>query len=151
VGERTVSAEAGGAGSDGSPAPTATPSSPTTTAPAYPAAASCSIDNRDLGPSEQRSCRFTATAEGGASRRPYGDEASSPHGQVFVTRYGTTTVHPVHGFNVFAGDVETGCENRFIQPGDLVEVVLTNNPGGTRSVETIGAGQGWECSGDAKT
>lgn len=150
AGER--SSADGGAGPEGpGAAPTLTPSSPTTTAPAYPAAASCWVDNRDLGPSEQRSCRFTATAEGGTSRRPYGDEASSPHGQVFVTRYGTTTVHPVVGVHVFAGDVEHGCEDLFIQPGDLVEVVLTNNPGGTREVETIGAGHGWECYGDAKT
>jgi len=126
--------------------PGATPTSgPAAPRPEYPRAASCSVDNAGLGPSEQRACRFTATAAGGASRRPYGDEVNSPHGQVLVTRNGTTTAHPVFGAEVFAGDVRRGCQELFIQPGDLVEVVLTNSPRGTTQVETIGAGEHWEC------
>ena len=114
----------------------------------YPPAAACTVDNAGLGPNEQRRCRFTATAAGGASRRPYGDEVNSPQGQVLVTRNGTTTAHPVFGAQVFAGDIRRGCEDLFIQPGDLVEVVLTNAASGTREVMTIGAGERWQCWGD---
>ncbi|MDQ3106333.1 MAG: hypothetical protein M3Q68_00815 [Actinomycetota bacterium] len=142
-----------GGGATEAPSTTINPARPTTTtgpppAEAYPRAASCTVDNAGLGPNEQRRCLFTATAAGGASRRPYGDEVNSPHGQVLVTRNGATTAHPVVGVNVFAGDLERGCEDLFIQPGDLVEVILTNSASGTREVETIGAGEHWECYGD---
>ena len=142
----------GTATADEEPHTTAAPPPTSTTVPSesdpYPLAASCAVDNAGLRPSEQRRCRFTATTAGGASRRPYGDEVHSPQGQVLVTRDGATTAHPVVGVQAFAGDVKRGCEELFIEPGDRVEVILTNSATGTQSIETIGAGEHWECYGD---
>lgn len=121
-----------------SAAPSPTPSD-------YPQAASCSIDNRGLGRNEQRRCRFTATTSGGASFRDGSNEPRGPTAQVSVTRDGTTTTRPVTGVAVFAGDLGQACAERFIQPGDLVELVLSNTGTDPGAEATIGAGEGWAC------
>ncbi len=127
------------------PTPATTSVVPSPSPAEYPRAASCSVDNQGLGRGEQRQCRFTATSTGGASFRDGSDEPRGPTAQVSVTRNGSTTTRPVTGVAVFAGDLKRGCAEQFIQPGDLVELVLTNTGSDPGAAATIGAGEGWDC------
>lgn len=129
----------------GPAATTSTVVAPSPSPADYPRAASCSIDNAGLGRNEQRRCRFTATATGGAGFRDGSDEPRGPTAQVSVTRDGSTMTRPVTGVAVFAGDLKRGCAEQFIQPGDLVELVLTNSGSDSEAEATVGAGEGWEC------
>jgi hypothetical protein len=114
----------------------------------YPAAAWCSVDNTDLGPGEERLCRFTATERGGASMHTDSDVTPAPggpKGRVIVTRDGVSTTHQVEDDKARAGDLHVFSCGSFIEPGDLVEVVLTNATITDGSSVTLGAGDGWEC------
>ena len=128
-------------------APLAGGSSPASSAD-YPAAASCSVNNVDLEPGGQRRCRFTATVAAGASMTTTGPLSPPPgmRGEIIVTRDGQTTRYEVHDDVVRAGDVGTVyCAARVMEPGDLVEVVLTNANPSDGFETTLGAGEGWEC------
>ena len=127
--------------------------SQTPTAPvAYPSAAFCTVNDRDLVAGAQRSCRFTATKRGGASLQSDGSTAPppgvSPKGEVRVTRGGETSTHEVTNVRAKAGDAEVfaGC-SFFIEPGDLVEVVITSSAAGAKddATVTLGGGEGWAC------
>lgn len=147
-------------GTDGpSTAPaTAGERSPATTAPGaaaevvvagYPPAPACSVDNDGLGPGERRRCRFTATERGGArmtSSGPADPATVDVRGEVAVTRDGRTTTYQVPRNRARAGDLEVfvGC-GQFIEPGDLVEVVVINGSGRQAATTTVGAGSGWAC------
>lgn len=133
------------------PGPADRPAPATATAgnPDYPEATACTVDDVGLGPGEERRCRFTATTNGGASLRS--DGPASPdvgvRGEVIITRGRTTTRREVQYQSVRAGDVSAfaGCD-KFIEPGDLVEVVLTNSTSPAESGRTtLGAGEGWAC------
>ena len=147
-------------GDDPSPVTPASPGNagaPATTEPPaalagqYPAAPECSVDNEGLGAGEQRRCRFTATKTGGASlisSDGVDPEATVFRGEVFLTRAGRTTRYEVgHSAGARAGEVgvAAGCSDVVIEPGDLVEVVLTNGSGRQVATTTLGAGDGWAC------
>lgn len=116
----------------------------------YPAAASCSVDTTGLGDGEQRRCRFTATRGGGTDMTTNGPTnpapGTPPSGDVTVTRNGVATTYHVR--TAGAGDLSAfaGCGD-VIEPGDLVEVVLTNGISGDTDqwTTTLGAGEGWSC------
>lgn len=115
----------------------------------YPLASSCSVDNAGLGPKRQRTCQFTATTRGGAEMRSNGvamAAGNGAEGHVTVTRDGKRTTTIVQYDSASAGDLGVfGCGG-LIEPGDLVEVVLTNGAGSPDgSTTTLGAGEGWYC------
>jgi len=129
-------------------APTAAPSA------AYPPMASCSVDNRDLGRGHSRSCRFTATTAGGwnyyqpPNHLPSASDA--PTVSVRVTRDGSTTVYSTRMVRD-GGPAGTyhldGCTDDVIEPGDLVEVVITEPYDATVRTEMGGgAGEHWGCT-----
>ena len=67
-------------------------------------------------------------------------------GEVLVTRNGMTTRHEVQYSSVRAGDLHTFACTPFIEPGDLVEAVLTNSMSPADADRTtLGAGEGWTC------
>lgn len=114
----------------------------------YPKRPSCVIDNVGLGDGEQRSCRFTATSDGGADLVSSGTVSPPPgaKAEVTVTRDGQTTTYSVHNQEQRAGGLNHAICGSFIEPGDLVEVVLTNSTNDPeRATLTLGAGEGWEC------
>jgi hypothetical protein len=117
----------------------------------YPVAAACSVNDVGLGAGEVRTCRFTASARGGGSFDYSGPTSPppgvSPSGEVRVTRDGETTIHNMDAQEVFVGDTGTFRCSAFIEPGDRVEVVLTNSPTPRADDPTItlGAGENWEC------
>ena len=134
--------------SPGDGAPTTTEATPAL-ASGHPAAPECSVDNEGLGAGEQRRCRFTATKRGGAqmwTSGPVGTAAADVKGEVILTRQGQTTRYEVTRGNARAGEagVFLGCGS-FIEPGDLVEVVLTNGSDVQVHTTTLGAGDGWTC------
>ena len=113
----------------------------------YPTAAACSVDDVGLAPRDERRCRFTASALGGASFRSNGPTSPvGASGRVLVTRNGETTTYEVRHSVVRVGEVRTVYCGAYIEPGDLVEVVLTveDVPDDGTTV-TLGAGEGWEC------
>jgi hypothetical protein len=115
----------------------------------YPLASSCSVDNAGLGPRRQRTCQFTATTRGGAEMRSNGVATAAGNGaegQVTVTRDGKRTTTNVQFNSASAGDLGVFRCGGLIEPGDLVEVVLTNGAGSPDgSTMTLGAGEGWYC------
>lgn len=130
------------------PSTTAAAPAPSTS---HPAAASCSVDTAGLDDGAMRSCRFTATKTGGAGMTSSGATGPTPgvgpSGEVTVTRNGVSQTYSVGRHGARAGDagVFVGC-NVFIQPGDLVDVVLTNSSSSTATgvTTTLGAGEGWD-------
>ena len=115
----------------------------------YPAAAECSVDNEGLAAGEQRRCRFTATTSGGFGFRSSGPvypNAAQVSGKVLVTRDGVTTTYDVVDARAEAGGFGAfvGCDFP-LDPGDLVEVVLTSHRDDQLTTTTLGAGDGWAC------
>lgn len=85
---------------------------------------------------------------------PVTSAGTHPEGRVTVTRDGVSTTYDVVSNRARAEDpageelgVFAGCgQGNFIQPGDLVEVVLTrtsSTPPATTT--TLTAGEGWRC------
>ena len=113
----------------------------------YPLASACSVDDAGHTPGEERRCRFTASGRGGASLRSSGPTSPvGSSGRVLVTRNGQTTTHEVRYQSVRAGEFGAFACGGLIEPGDLVEVVLTTkSTPDDGTVTTLGAGEGWEC------
>jgi hypothetical protein len=113
----------------------------------FPSASACAVDDVGHVPGEERRCRFTATAGGGASLRSSGPTSSvGARGRVIITRNGQTTTHEVQYQSVRAGELGAFACGGLIEPGDLVEVVLTTkSTPDDGTVTTLGAGEGWEC------
>lgn len=120
----------------------------------YPPASDCSVDARGMAAGTTRSCQFTATDYGGwwagfAGMPLFGVNNPDPSAAVWVTRGTSKEFYMSDGGQGPAMDMSwAGCDNNIIQPGDLVEVVITagegNNPG---SYYEAGAGLGWSCDG----
>jgi len=116
----------------------------------YPRRSSCVVDNVGLGDGETRACRFTATVAGSADMTSTGTTNPPPgaRGEVTVTRDGVSRTYDAEVTDRRVGDagVFAGCGGEFIQPGDLVDVVLTNSTADPEDATiTLGAGEGWEC------
>ena len=116
----------------------------------YPPAAYCAVDNVGLGADQSRSCRFTATARGGGTVKSTSPVYPPPgiRAQMRITRNGETNTYMIGHQRVQAGDAGTFYCGAMIEPGDLVEVILTNSPAPDGSTSTAGAGDGWECWND---
>ena len=141
-------------------APTTQPRTPPTTsaqpssAAVFPSQQECSVTTAGMRVGEQRRCRFSPTEVGGASIVTDGPAWSSgnapAYGEVLVTRGGSTGVawtSNESGAAVAAGEGAVfagGCGRMFLQPGDLVEVVLTKQRDDPFNV-TLGAGKDWSC------
>ncbi|MEY2417435.1 MAG: hypothetical protein QOG90_115 [Actinomycetota bacterium] len=134
--------------------PVRTPDAGTGIAAQPVSADACSVDTRGMTVGGVRQCQFVAASPGGASMTSSGSARSGKateqiaSGRVYVTRNGQrrlawTSEHC--GVDVHAGDggVFAGsCAERFIAPGDLVDVELTlkrDDP----FVVTLGAGKDW--------
>lgn len=158
-----VPATGAGGGAGAAPAPTAQPrrapdgtarSAGGATQPDGPAlgdvqppAPSCSVDDAGLREGEQRVCRFTATKAGGAGLRS--DGAAQPtgaRGDVYYVRNGVRSHQRVEYQRAGAGGVGVFACAEFLEPGDLVEVVVTAGAARPdRPTSTLGAGEGWSC------
>lgn len=149
------------------PAPSHTPTSapstdddPTSDDDAQPVitrASSCSVDNLWLRAGESKRCRFIATAAGGwnvhqerGSTSPL--ESETVTAVVYVTRDDVTAEYRTREIETDNGSRTQGCADDIIQPGDLVEIVLSETEDDTpldlSSDEGVaaGAGQGWGCT-----
>ncbi|MGQ0434118.1 MAG: hypothetical protein ACT452_17150 [Microthrixaceae bacterium] len=115
----------------------------------YPRQSECVVDNADLGDGEIRTCRFTATARGGTEMTSSGTtDPPGATGEVTVTRNGVSTTYYPHMRRRRVGDasVFVGCSGGLIQPGDLVDMVLTNSTADPEHATiTLSAGEGWSC------
>lgn len=147
-------------GDPGSPLlehPTTTRSTARPRADAYPRAAGCSVNDDGLAEEESRVCRFTATTRGNAYMRTDGGVhyfGVQPDGRVTVTRAGVSTTYQVGNTGVTAEDpngeeaaVFAGCGSNgtFIEPGDLVEVVLTRTSSTEPTATTVLTAGEWQC------
>lgn len=116
---------------------------------ASPPASACTVDNAGLNPGGQRMCSFTATTMGGATMRSDGvvmAAGNGAQGYVTITRQGIRRTHTVQYNSARAGELGVFSCGGLIEPGDLVEVVLTNGPAALDgSTVTLGAGEGWYC------
>jgi hypothetical protein len=116
----------------------------TTTTPSvdYPSAASCSVDNQNLADGQSRSCRFSATAAGGwrsVQLNMGGAGWDFPTARVRVIRAGKANTY-------FTDSTGQGCGNDVIQPGDQVEVTITQSTEVVHTLIRVGAGERWSCS-----
>ena len=113
----------------------------------FPPAPFCAVDNVGLAANQSRSCRFTATTAGGGTVKTTSPVYPPPgiRAEMRITRNGETTTHMIGHQRVQAGEAGTFYCGALIEPGDLVEVVLTNSPSPDGSTSTAGAGDGWEC------
>lgn len=152
----------GQASPDLSPSPTAPPPPAAVASDAddgaYPPGAGCSVDDAGLGPDERRTCRFTATEVGGASMQTdsaVDSPGTQPKGLVTVTRDGVSTTYELGTTRARAQDPTgeelgvflDGCRHGpFIQPGDLVEAVITRTSSTPpAATTTLIAGEEWAC------
>lgn len=125
-------------------------------------ASSCWVDNVDSGNRTVRAgdsvrCRFTAAVSGGwnvhqerGSTSPLESEIVTA--VVHVTRNGVTTTYRTREVKTANGSRTEGCADDVIQPGDLVEVVLSESEDDTPldvspdEGVAVGAGEGWGCT-----
>lgn len=110
----------------------------------FPPAASCTLTTRDLQTDTERTCRFTATRNGGWQlTRGVGVFAGYDPGtyRVHVVRDGRE-VYDTDDIDTY--DTEGNCDSEVIRPGDLVTLVLESNPNNYADVE-LAAGDGYGC------
>lgn len=102
-------------------------------------AASCQLTTRDLQADTERTCRFTATRQGGW-------QLTRGVGVFAGYDPGSYRVHVVrNGQEVYDTDgTEWTCESEVIRTGDLVTLVLESNPNNYADVE-LAAGDGYGC------
>ncbi|HVE75129.1 MAG TPA: hypothetical protein VNA30_08625 [Mycobacteriales bacterium] len=127
------------------PAPAPARSQAAAPAAGYPPAASCKVDTMGLLPNEERTCRFTATREGGwrFEQRNGAGYVNRAKAFVDVTRNGRTTRYGGDASGRLSGNVQCGTD--VVQPGDLVTVTVGQTEVGYLDLE-IGAGAGYRCS-----
>jgi hypothetical protein len=92
-----------------------------------------------LAPGESRSCRFTATADGGwrIKNNLTTGTIEQDQAEVLVERDGKTSRY-LGGMN------EEGCAGDVIEPGDIVTVTVRQTTLGYRDFD-LAAGEGYDC------
>lgn len=120
-------------------AATAAPEPKETLRPGYPPADSCNVSTTDLTAGESRSCRFTATAEGGwrVKNIVTAGNLHEDAAEVLVERDGRT-------YRYLGGRSPTACGNDVIEPGDIVTVTVRQTDRGYRDFD-LAAGAPYDC------